>query len=363
MANKKDKRRIKKKIEDEKQPIFEHFVECIIILSSFIVALITAVCSVIGNFDAFQTITTTMLSFICAEYIGHSFLLKSKYFKEKKNYSFDKQANDWTGKLYEMNEYCKSILENSHGSHDLFIVTCKKNIDNLYHILQTAARDEKIEISSDYIINSVGVFDALNVSDEKIVELTFPIEQLQDGILHTPEDKKFFETAYKMVQEGFVKNIKVLLILKDDSYIQDDRLAELCKFYDTNKGFEGKYINKIDFIKACESNMISSSHLDFGIYGPRMLFKVDSYDPYTGSYTKNEAEVQRYRKLFDEMWNFASITHDLPDVNSSGSSSLEALNLVQLFDCLTQKTDDSPSKPIIASESNALIQSNPNSEV
>ena len=52
--------------------------------------------------------------------------------------------------------------------------------------------------------------------------------------------------------------------------------------------------------------MISSSQLDFGIYGPRMLFKVDSYDPYTGSYTKNEAEVQRYRKLFDDKRNTKS---------------------------------------------------------
>lgn len=331
----KGKRRIKKQIEDEKRSLFERFVECIIILSSFIVALVTAVCSVIGSFDAFQTITTTMLSFICAEYVGHSFLLKSKYFKEKMNYSFEEQANEWTGKLYEMNEYCKSIIENSHGPHDLFIVTCKKNIDNLYHILQVAARDEKIEISSDYIINSVGVFDALNVSDEKIIELTFPIEQLQEGILQTSEDKKFFETAYRMVQEGFVKNIKVLLILKEESFIHDDRLIALCKFYDINKGFEGKYISKVDFIKACESNMISSSQLDFGIYGPRMLFKVDSYDPYTGSYTKNEAKVQRYRKLFDEMWNFASVTHDLPDSNSSAT---ETMNIVQLFDCLAEKS-------------------------
>jgi len=105
--------------------------------------------------------------------------------------------------------------------------------------------------------------------------------------------------------------------------------------------------------------MISSSQLDFGIYGPRMLFKVETYDPYTGSYTKNEAEVQRYRKLFDEMWNFASITHDLPDANSSETGTL---NLIQLFDCLGKKNEDCPSEPIITTESNMLIQSKPNSE-
>lgn len=334
MAN--SKRRIKK-IEHDRQSVLEHFVEGIILLSSFIVALITAACSIVGHFDVFQTISTTMLSFLCAEYIGHSFLLKSKYFKEKEKFSFNEQFNDWTGKLYEMNGYCKSIIENSHGPHDLFIITCKKNIDNLHHILQIASQDEKIEISSDYIVNSVGVFDALNVSDEKIIELTFPIDQLHDEILKTTEDKKFFETAYKMVQERYVEKIKVLLILGNDSFIKDSRLAALCKFYDTNDGFEGKYISKIDFIKACDSNMIPSSQLDFGIYGPRMLFKVESYDPYTGSYTKNASEVQRYRKLFDEMWNFASMTHDLPNKENDKSSSANTMSLIELFECLSNE--------------------------
>ena len=79
MAN--SKRRIKK-IEHDRQSVLEHFVEGIILLSSFIVALITAACSIVGHFDVFQTISTTMLSFLCAEYIGHSFLLKSKYFNK-----------------------------------------------------------------------------------------------------------------------------------------------------------------------------------------------------------------------------------------------------------------------------------------
>ncbi len=331
----KNTKKMKRNISDENPSAASRFIDGIIILSSLIVAIITALLSILGAFDVFQTVATTMLSFLCAEYIGHSFIVKSRYFSAKKNYSLVEQANDWTGKLYEMNEYCKSIIENSHGSQDLFITSCKKNIDNLHYVLQLAARDEKIEISSDYIVNSDGVFDALNVSDEKVVELTFPIDQLKDGILRTAEDKKFFETAYKMVQLGVVKMIKVLLILGDDDFIHDYRLKALCKFYDTNQGFEGKYISKADFAKACESNMISSSQIDFGIYGPRMMFKVESYEPYKGIYTKNEAEVHRYRKLFDEMWNFASLTHDLPETGVSNEP-VEPMGVIKLFNELSQ---------------------------
>lgn len=325
---------IKKKVIEHKS-ISEHILEGFILLASFVISLSVAILSIAGKFDSFQTISTTMLSFLCAEYVGHSFLEKSKYFKAKKEYSLIEQVNDWSGKFFQMNEYCKMILENSHGPQDLFVITCKKSIDNLYYMLQIAARDEKIEINQDFIINSVGVFDALNVSSDKTVEITFPIDEIKDGVLQTPEDKKFFETAYKLVQDGIIQTIKVILILKDSSFLYDERLCALLKFYNLTDGFEGKYVSKVDFIKACESNLISKYQLDFGIYGPRMLFKVESYEPYKGTYTKNIEEVQRYHKLFDEIWNFESITHDLPNNNGKDE---DTMSLSELFSLLaTQK--------------------------
>ena len=325
----------KVKIETEQSPALERFIEVIILLASFIIGLITMGLSLLGKFNVFETCTTTMLSFLCAEYFGNSIILKSKYFKARKEYSLVEEANDWTEKFFDMNEYCKTIINNGHGQQDLFLISCKKSIDNLYYVLQMAARDEKIEVSSDYIINSVGVFDALNVSDDKTVELTFPIDEVCHGILQTAEDRKFFETSYRMVQSGRVEKIKVLLILGEESFINDSQIIALCNFYDSNPGFEGKYISKTDFVKACESNMISSKQLDFGIYGPRMLFKVESYDPYTGGYTKNAAEVQRYKKLYDEMWNFASMTHELP--GGSSSEKKTPMNIKDLFESLKRK--------------------------
>ena len=304
---------IKKKLTLEKKPLSEYIIEGVIIASSIIVSLVVAFISSKGSFDLFQTITTTMLSFICAEYIGHSILEKSKYFKAKKIYFLVELANEWTSKFYEMNEYCKEILENSHGPEDLFVLTCNNNIDNLHYILQTAAKGEKIEISSDFIVNSVGVFEALNVTNDKTVELTFPIDEMEGELLKTPEDKKFFETAYRMVQDHYIQKIKVLLILANDELKDNERLQALHAFYSGNASYECKYILKSDFINACESNMVSSSQLDFGIYGPFMLFRVEQYEPYKGIYTKNAEEVARYHKLFDEVWNFESLTHKMPD--------------------------------------------------
>ena len=338
VGKKTKKHNAKKKIGSDKKPISEHILEGFIISGSIIVSLVTAIFSIKGKFDAFQTLSTTMLSFLCTEYVSHSILEKSKYFKAKQEYYMFEQANEWSGKLYEMNEYCETIIERGHGPHDLFLLTCKKNIDNLYYVLQTAARDEKIEIESDYIINSGSVYEALNVTKDKIVELTFPINNLNDGVLQTPEDQKFFETSIKMLQERYVQTIRVLLILGDESFINDPKLTSLFEFYNTNNGFEGKYISKTDFVKACESNMISSAHLDFGIYGPEMLFKVESYSPYKGVYTKDKDEVARYRKHFDEIWSFAAMTHDLPDaIDNKASTQSKPMSAENLLKSLAGK--------------------------
>lgn len=329
------KARIKRAFNRGKEKIPDGVINGFIALASLLVSLIGAIVSIALQFDTFRTIATALLSFLCAELIGHSILEKSRYFKAKREFFITEQINAWSSKFYEMNEYCQAILEKSHGKQDLFVLTCKKNIDNLHYLLQTAARDEKVEIESGYIVDSEAVFEALNITNEKEIELTFPIDNLEYGILHTQEDKKFFETTAGKVEDGSVKKVRVLLILGDTSFAKDERLTELFGFYDTNPGFEGKYISKADFIKACDNNMISSSQLDFGIYGPEMLFRVESYDPYKGVYTKNRDEVERYRKLFDEIWNFGAMVHDLPESNSGEKN--EPMKIDQLFQKLSEK--------------------------
>ena len=211
--------------------------------------------------------------------------------------------------------------------------------------MQAAAEDKRIEIASDFIINSKGVFEALNVTGEKTVELTFPIENLEDIALKTPEDKKFFETAYKMTVEKRVKGIRVLLILKEADFINNEKLQYLCSFYNENKAYECRYILKDDFVTACEHNLIPSNNLDFGIYGPQMLFKVEQYEPYKGVYTKNIEEVRRYRDLFNQVWDFESMTHDIKTTQK------DITTPVELFDRFengsTKEKTITPPSPII----------------
>lgn len=290
----------------------DNVISFLILVISFLVSICVAFISITAKFDGFETVTTTMLSFLCSEYFIQSLLLKSKYFKAKKDYNFMEKTHEWTEKFYEMNSYIESILKNRHGNNDLFLVTCARSIDNLYYLLKTAAVEKKIEITADYIINTMGVFDALNVTTSKNVELTFPLDEIAEELLQTAEDKKFFETTYKMATENRISKIRVLLILGTEELLKNKKLEALCSFYESNASYECRYILKSDFITACEHNLIPTSGLDFGIYGPQMLFRVEQYDPYRGVYSKDESLVKRYLALFNEVWNFESVTHPVP---------------------------------------------------
>lgn len=322
--------------------IIDNIITIIIVLFSLMVSLITAIISIYAQFTGFETVATTMLVFLCSEYFVNTCLLQSKYIKGKNESKHWDKVNIYSKKLEEIDNYCTEILGNSHGESDLFVATCSKAIDNLYYLLRQAALEKKIEITSDYIVNSIGVFDALNVSDDKQIELTFPLDTITPRLIETAEDRKFFETAYKMIKSKKVNFIRILLIVGDFSLLDDPRLQLLLQFYQTVEGYECRYILKSDFCNACDHNMIQTSNLDFGIYGPKMLFKVEQYDPYCGVYSKSETEVKRYLALFNEVWNFESITHK----NSVKKINIE-LNPRTFFEMIDKISENGPLERIV----------------
>ena len=307
----------------------EVVISCVIAFISLLIGVCTAVISILAEFDAFQTVATALLSFLCSEYVVNSLLMKSKYFKARDEYNFMKNVNKWSDKIYEMNEYCNIVFEDRHGDKDLFVVTCSRSIESLHYLLKRAAVEKTIEITTDYLINATGVFEALNVASQRTIELTFPINEINGKILPTVEDEKFFETVYKMVVDDQVNRVRILLILGDSNLLNNEKLKILCRFYESNKAYECKYILKPDFIEACDHNMIQSSYLDFGIYGPKMLFRVEQYDPYKGIYSKDEEQVNRYLSLYNEVWNFESVTHTFP---LSPKETAQPMTLKNFFD-------------------------------
>lgn len=286
----------------------------IVLIISVLLSVITGVISANFGFGIFESVAIAFLVFLSCELISISWYVSGVYFRQQKENKFWDNINPYSIKLQEINNQYYNVLLDSHGDNDLFVITCSKAIDNLFFLTKGASVEKRVEILSDYIINVKGVFEALNVTHDKTIKLTFPINEINSNIIPSAEDKKFFETIYKKIECKEVSHLEVLIILGDEGLLDNDQLKKLFDFYASNKNYSCKYILADDFIEACNNNKISTNSLDFGIYGPKMLFVVEELSPYKGVYYKDELKVSRYTNLFDEVWDFESITNDNPSM-------------------------------------------------
>lgn len=289
------------------------------LIISVLLSVVSGFVSACFGFDPFQSIATAFFVFLACELISITWFISGVYFRQKKENQFLNKITPYNTKLQEINEFLYNVLLNSHGDDDLFVITCTKAIENLYSLFKDASDEQRVEITSDYIINVKGVFEALNMTKNKTIKLTFPIKKINGSIIPSAEDRKFFETIYKKIISHEVSQLEILVILDDSSMLNDDQLNKLFDFYKSNINYYCKYTFATDFIEACNNNMVPTTSLDFGIYGPKMLFVVEGLSPYKGVYYKDEIKISRYTELFDEVWNFESITFDNPSLIGTGS--------------------------------------------
>ncbi len=285
---------------------------------SILLSVISAIVTCVYGFSLFECITTAFLIFLCSEFAFLVWNINKIRFAQKEENHFLKVTNPYTLKLQEINEYFSNIIRDSHGSKDLFLITCSKSIDNLHSLSREASIDKKIEISSDYVINVNGVFEALNVTKDKTVKMTFPIIEIKGNIIATPEDKKFFEAMYEKTQSDEISAIEILVIISNEDLLENEKLKKLFDFYASNKKYECKYVLQSDFIEVCENNRIPTSSLDFGIYGSKILFVVEKLTPYSGIYYKDDQKIKCYTELFDQIWTFSAMTKSNPSTITPG---------------------------------------------
>ena len=110
----------------------------------------------------------------------------------------------------------------------------------------------------------------------------------------------------------------MILIYDDKKLLDRSDVKKLLNFFSAEEGYTCKVALLNDFKTVCESNGVSSQFVDFGIYGPKMLYITEQYLPiHKGTYYKDETRVRHYTRLFDEVWNSDVITKANPSNNTT----------------------------------------------
>ena len=258
-----------------------------------------------------------------------------------------KLAEEYQETFSSMEKDFLEIKAAKHGPRDLFVSHLTTEIEGLQAKLSEAARRKELRIRSDFIVNVEGVFDSLSVSSDKSVKITFPIDSGEPWI-GDASDQRFLEVLLDQVTSGAVSSLEVLFLLDDLSSEEESIVFKICGWLNKKSRFSAKVGTQTDFKNICALNSLDPNFIDFGIYGPEMLFRTTNAGAeHEGIYTKDSTLVARYASVFKEFWNSNTLctTPDL-DLGISGNTSFSEVCRItdQQTLLLDRKTSDNFNK-------------------
>lgn len=217
---------------------------------------------------------------------------------------------DW--ELSNIRSSFTKIAEGSYGKRDLFIAHFMKEFRRLSNKIRNVTEKQELRVVADHFLSVENVLDAFSGDDERIWRYTWPLtvgEKLFDELPW----KCYFEETAKMLNEKRIKYIRSILILDNLTLIKDSRIEKLMDYFHSNQRMDCRIISNDVYQKICSDNELPTRYKDFGIYGRRLLFRTEEYEPeIIGTFSKDVNLISNYVSLFDVMWNSDSVTRKNP---------------------------------------------------
>jgi len=218
------------------------------------------------------------------------------------------------------------IIRESYGDKDLFVAHFTKQVHQLGESIMDVAEKRELRVQADHFLSVENVLDAFQGDSERIWRYTWPIHAEQRLFDDHPW-KHYFEKTTTMVEQAEIKEIRAVLVLDEPQLVEAPRVKRLLDFYHTNRGFECFIINQQDFQSICTANSVPVHYIDFGIYGNRLLFLTEQYEPeIIGVFTKDTTRIQHYKNLFDSLWGSVSVGRKNP------STAAQRVTLEELYE-------------------------------
>lgn len=206
------------------------------------------------------------------------------------------------------------IIQDSYGKRDLFIAHFMKEFQRVSNEIKDVTEKQELRVAADHFLSVENVLDAFSGDDERIWRYTWPLSAGQKLFDDLPW-KRYFEATTKMLIDKKIECIRSILILDSASLINDHRIKKLMDFFYSNERMDCRFILHNVYNKICSDNGLPPHYIDFGIYGRRLLFRTEQYEPeIIGTFSKDANLINNYVKLFDAMWNADSITNKNPSI-------------------------------------------------
>jgi hypothetical protein len=281
-----------------------------------LILVLSLVFSVVVPFGLHQSGTTTSREgeFILGGTLFCAFLLIDVMWLTQKVASREHREQE----LWVLREDCDKELLNvsrcyvrvtreSYGPRDLFVSHFRREIHGLAEQIAEVAERRQLRVQAEHFLNVDNVLDAFQGDDDPIWRYTWGVDNAEP-LFDELAWRRYFERTTTMLEAGQIKEARTILIVGDSQGAQSPRVQKLLDFFQTNKGFSCRLVDRADF-----TELYSGPYIDFGIYGNRLLFLTERYEPnITGLFTKDPAQIQHYCRVFDSMWSSTSVARNKP---------------------------------------------------
>jgi hypothetical protein len=105
-----------------------------------------------------------------------------------------------------------------------------------------------------------------------------------------------------LVREGLVKDVKALFVLNNPGVVPGSTLELLINFHLAERGFSCRTISSELYEEICSDISIQTEFLDFGLYGPGLMFRTVTYEPTAGFFSRDRDQIAAFHELFDACW-------------------------------------------------------------
>ena len=233
------------------------------------------------------------------------------------------------GEILNSRKFYRDVFAMRYGINDVFVKQCIVKIKNVTEEIRTAAENKNLRVEHDHLFMVKDVLDIYKNDDECVWRYSWPIYSDKRLFQHDAWRQYFAETAI-MLRKRQLKEIHILLIIKDSTTLQNPRISKLLDYFRTNKRNVCRIILEERFKRICSQNSIPDKNwIDFGIYAKKLLFISDVDASGNGMFTKSMSLIDKYCAIFDTIWD---CNNKLADVNPSNNETKVSIEELFRFD-------------------------------
>jgi hypothetical protein len=226
------------------------------------------------------------------------------------------EAREWEArtalerKLQEVRRLFNRLDAETERPVDLFYEYHKKKLAELERSLRDACVKQEAQIDETmFSVTNWLLESSFQGQEDDILRAVLATRDLDFFFdVHT---RMYFSQMWELVQAGKSKGVRRLIVVDQQSHLEDERLKRLVTWHNKVANYECRMLNRINFSRIITDYRLQHLVVDFGIYGDTYLYKglTNSETQIVGIYSKDPAEIAQFANCFQSCWDAARDLH------------------------------------------------------